>query len=191
MFLLPAAAFGEDPPDGDTKQNTQALWEMRLAAFGRYGAAYPASEDDQANLIPLPLPVYRGRFLRLGDDTENPIRGRIFRADRIKLDLDFDLNFPVDSEDIDARTGMPDLDLLLEAGPELELEFARAPLNGGFFSRPATSSRRVVRRTQPGLPWPGFQPGTEVPQKIPESPRAGQSHPRTNLRHTALYELLL
>ena len=100
------------------------LWELRLAAFGRYGASYPAAEDSQTNVVPLPVPIYRGRFLRLFEDQEKPFRGRVFRRDRIKLDLDLDIKFPVDSEDVDARTEMPDLDLLLEAGPELEFEFA-------------------------------------------------------------------
>ncbi len=44
------------------------------------------------------------------------------------------MEFPVDSDDIDARTGMPDLDLLLEAGPELEMEFASpAVFDGRWF----------------------------------------------------------
>ena len=79
----------------------------------------------QVNVVPLPIPIYRGRFLRLFEDSENPIRGRVFERDRIKLDLDFDLTFPADSDDIDVRTGMPDLDLLLQAGPELDFQFVR------------------------------------------------------------------
>ena len=136
-----AGAFAAEAPENPDEE---ALWEWRLAAFGRYGTAYPASEDTQLNIVPLPFPVYRGRFLRLGEDSENPIRGRIFRTDRIKLDFAFDLNFPVDSDDVDARTDMPDLDLLLEVGPELEWEFLRpAPWNGkwyfGLQLRPAVS----------------------------------------------------
>ena len=139
ITAIPFAVAAEtDDPDADP------LWEMRLAAFGRYGPSYPASEDKQFNIIPLPLPIYRGKFLRLGDETDSPIRGRVFRRDKIKLDLAFDLNFPVDSDDVDAREGMPDLDLLLEAGPELELEFASQAFFDGrwFFSvemRPAFS----------------------------------------------------
>jgi hypothetical protein len=106
---------------------------MNLAAFARYGPAYPASEDSQINIIPLPFPIYRGRFLRVGDDTDKPVTTRIFRRDRIKLDIDFGLNFPVDSDDVDARTGMPDLDLLAEAGPELEFQFAKGPRVGNAF----------------------------------------------------------
>ncbi|MCZ6667866.1 MAG: MipA/OmpV family protein, partial [Gammaproteobacteria bacterium] len=77
---------------------------------------------------------YRGKYLRLGDDRENPVTGRLFRRDRIKLDFSFGMEFPVDSDDIVARTGMPDLDLLLEAGPELEMEFASpAVFDGRWF----------------------------------------------------------
>jgi outer membrane protein len=111
----------------------ESLWEMNLAAFGRYGPAYPASKENQVNIVPLPYPKYRGRILRLGDDTDKPVRTRIFRRDNIKVDIDFGLNFPVDSDDIDARTGMPDLDLLAEAGPELGFEFLQGPKKGGVF----------------------------------------------------------
>jgi len=117
-----------------TPDETEApLWEVRFAGFSRLGPSYPGSEENQLNVVPLPLPIYRGKFLRIGDDSENPIRGRLFRRDRIKLDFAFDLNFPVDSEDIDARTNMPNLDLLLEIGPELELQFTKEPKFGGYW----------------------------------------------------------
>lgn len=102
---------------------TGALWELNLAAFGRHGPSYPASTDTQTDVVPLPFPVYRGRFLRLGEDTDSPLRGRVIRTDRVRLDIDFDLNFGADSDEIDARTGMPDLDLLVQLGPELEMQF--------------------------------------------------------------------
>jgi outer membrane protein len=134
-------ALGDETTEAESED---PLWEMRLAAFGRYGASYPASEDSQFNLVPLPYPVYRGKFFRLGEDSENPIRGRMFRRERVKLDFAFDLNFSVDSDDVDARTAMPDLDLLLEVGPELEIEFATpAAFNAKWFLglqlRPAVS----------------------------------------------------
>jgi outer membrane scaffolding protein for murein synthesis (MipA/OmpV family) len=122
-FILPAIANAED----------ESLWEIRFAAFGRYGEAYPASKESQVNVIPLPFPIYRGKILRIGDDTEKPVRTRLFRWDKVKLDIDFGLNFPVDSDDIDARTGMPDLNLLAEAGPELEIEFTDNFLGGELF----------------------------------------------------------
>jgi len=141
-LVIPIAVADEAKNTED--EETEPLWEWRLAAFSHYGPYYPASEDYQFNFIPVPYPIYRGKFLRLGDDREKPITGRIFRRDRIKLDFSFGLNFSGDSDDIDARVGMPDLDLLLEAGPELELEFARRAIFEGrwFLSlelRPAFS----------------------------------------------------
>lgn len=119
------------------------LWELGLAAYGRYGPAYPASEDSQLDILPLPYPIYRGKILRMGDDTDKPVRTHLFRRDRVKLDLNFGINFSADSDDIDARAGMPDLDMLLEMGPELEFQFAPEPFGGKMFlalqARGATS----------------------------------------------------
>ena len=145
IFLSPALPAEDQPtPDLQTNQSTsdnqpaaepelqeESLWEMRLAAFARYGSAHPASEESQFNFIPLPFPVYRGRFLRLGSDAEQPIQGRIFQRDRIRLGVDVDLHFGSESDDIDARTGMPNLDFMLEAGPELELQVSDGDLAGG------------------------------------------------------------
>jgi outer membrane protein len=130
--ITASSAFAASETD-DGEEEQQPLWEMNLAAFARYGPAYPASEESQVNIIPLPFPIYRGRFLRVGDDTDKPVTTRIFRRDRVKLDIDFGLNFPVDSDDIDARTNMPDLDLLAEAGPELEFQFVKGPKLGNAY----------------------------------------------------------
>lgn len=143
----PADDSGEPTVDEASNETadgeTEPLWEWRLAVFTRYGESYPASEDSQFNIIPFPLPVFRGKILRIGEDSQSPIRGRLFRANRIKLDFAFDLNFPVDSGDVDARTDMPDLDFLVELGPELEIEFARNRAGGDWFIslqlRPAVS----------------------------------------------------
>ncbi|MFQ5634317.1 MAG: MipA/OmpV family protein [Gammaproteobacteria bacterium] len=125
LLLASGQTTARDLPTGDGGSDGKPLWEWHGAVFGRYGSSYPASEEMQVNLVPLPIPIYRGRFLRLFEDGENPIRGRIFESDRIKLDLDLDLTFPSDSDSIAARVGMPDLDLLVQAGPEIDMQFVR------------------------------------------------------------------
>jgi len=129
ILLTPIIAGADD----NLAEEQEPLWEMNLAGFARYGPSYPASEETQVNIVPLPFPIYRGKFLRVGDETDRPVTTRLFRRDRIKLDIDFGLNFPADSDEIDARTGMPDLDLLAEAGPELELQFVDGPKLGDVF----------------------------------------------------------
>lgn len=121
LIAVPDAAA--DTIADAASEGDKPLWEVSLAGFSRYGPAYPASDDYQTNIVPLPFPIYRGRFLRVGEDADKPVTTRIFKRDRIKLDLDFGLNLPVDSDEIMVRTGMPDLDLLLEVGPELEFQF--------------------------------------------------------------------
>jgi hypothetical protein len=69
----------------------------------------------------------------MGDDTDKPVRTHLLRRDRIKLDLNFGANFSASSDDIDARSGMPNLDLLLEMGPELEFQFEPEPFGGKMF----------------------------------------------------------
>ncbi len=160
-LLLPAltraAATPPDEPADDP------LWEVRLAGFGSYGQAYPAAEDSQLNVVPLPFPIYRGKFLRVGDDTEKPVRTRIFRRDRIKLDIDFGLNFPVDSDEVDVRNGMPDLDLLAEAGPELEVQFTNQLLGGDLFL--ALQARGAVSLDGLDPSWRGMVFSTEFKHK--------------------------
>ena len=157
-MVLPTTSAADDD-SGDP------LWEIRLGGFGRYGEAYPGATELQTNIVPLPFPIYRGKFLRLGDRTEKPVRTRLLRWDRVKLDIDFGLNFPVDSDDIAARRNMPDLDLLAEVGPELEFEF-RQPVLGGDM-RLALQSRAAVSWDGLSPDWRGLIFSTELKHKRP------------------------
>ncbi len=112
---------------------TEPLWELHAVGVMRYGASYPGSSESQFNFVPLPFPRYRGKFLRLGESTQSPLRGRVFRRDRIKLDLDFDIHFGADSKDIAVRNGMPDLNFMLEGGPRLSLQFVNRPAGWNWF----------------------------------------------------------
>jgi outer membrane scaffolding protein for murein synthesis (MipA/OmpV family) len=150
-FLAPAlTAVLLSSPVAAAETATGALWELNLAAFGRSGPSYPASEETQFDLIPLPIPVYRGKVLRLFETNEKPIRGQIFRRERVRLDIDFDLIFGSDSEDIEARRGMPDLDLLLEFGPQLEWQY----VEGGWLD----TNAYLALQLRGAWSWDGLDP---------------------------------
>ena len=145
-------------------RDDEPLWEVALGGYGRYGPAYPASDDYIVNIIPLPFPIYRGRYLRVGDERDKPVRTRIFRRDRIKLDLDFGLNLPASSDDVDAREGLDDLDLLFEVGPELQLQFEEN-LPGDFFLALQTRGAWSFGSLNPD--WRGIIVGTEFKYEVP------------------------
>jgi len=107
------------------------LWEFRFAAFGRYAPIYPGAADHNLTVLPLPYPVYRGSWLRFGEDFDAFAEGRIVRRPRVRVDINFNVNFGEDSEDIAMREGMPDLDLMLEVGPELEISLNNRPATEG------------------------------------------------------------
>jgi len=66
--------------------------------------------------------VYRGDFLRI--DREG-MRARLFDTDRVELNVSLNGAIPVNSDDSDARSGMPDLDPTFEIGPSLNVVLAR------------------------------------------------------------------
>ena len=96
------------------------LWELSLGATGLYGPDYPASDEYRLNGIAAPLLIYRGDILQLGGRDI----ARIIAAERgrFRLDLSLDGSFRAESDDNDARAGMPDLDYLGEVGPRLVVD---------------------------------------------------------------------
>lgn len=74
------------------------------------------AEQNHNILAPTPYLIYRGDRLRLDRSGL-----RTFLVDEERFDFNISANFslPVDSDDNRARSGMPDLDLLLEVGPTL------------------------------------------------------------------------
>ncbi len=123
IFLITARGVAAPPPVAEELP----LWEFRFAAFGRYSPVYPGAADHNLTLLPLPYPVYRGSRLHFGDDLDEIAEGRVLTRSRVDLDINFNVNFGADSEDISVRQGMPDLDLLLEIGPELEFKLNNRP----------------------------------------------------------------
>ncbi len=112
LFSAPAAA--EEKP----------LFELGLVGGGGYFPDYPAADESHFDGLALPYVVYRGDFLRVGD--KGIVRGRFIRTRDLELDVSVSGSFPADSDDNEARRGMPDLDYLVQIGPRLQWTMARA-----------------------------------------------------------------
>jgi len=134
VALLALAIFPDPTNAQSNGHDAEPLWEFRFAAFGRYAPAYPGASKQDLTLLPLPYPVYRGSRLRFGEDFDSFAEGRIVRSPRVRLNVNFNVNFGEDSNDLAVRAGMPDLDHMLEIGPELEINLNdRDPIDGALF----------------------------------------------------------
>jgi outer membrane scaffolding protein for murein synthesis (MipA/OmpV family) len=95
------------------------LWEAGLGAAALSFPDYRGSNERQLWLLPFPYLVYRGEYLQAD---ERRMRGVFFKTRRAELEMSFNGSVPVDSDDNDARRGMPDLDGTLEIGPALNVK---------------------------------------------------------------------
>ena len=107
------------------------VWEVGIGATAISFNDYVGSDERTVVIAPVPFINYHGKVLTI--DRES-IRSEFFGTDKLRLDLSLSGSIPVDSDDNQARKGMPDLDTVLELGPSLEYEFYRDPINNGSLS---------------------------------------------------------
>ena len=94
------------------------LWEVGVGVAALSFPDYRGSNERQSWVLPYPYLVYRGEFLQAD---ERRTRGLFFKTDQLELDVSVNGSVPVDSNENDARRGMPDLDATLEIGPALNV----------------------------------------------------------------------
>ena len=99
------------------------LWEAGAGAAVVSLPDYRGSDQGRVWVLPFPYLVYRGEFLKAD---ERRVRGLFFKTERAELDVSVNAQPPVDSSRSDARSGMPDLDPVLEIGPSLNLSLHRS-----------------------------------------------------------------
>jgi outer membrane protein len=105
------------------EDDMRPVWEVGVLAAAFNSSEYPAADRKQINIIPAPYFIYRGETLRIGD-------GSIARAVAIdkswyELDLSLAGSFNANSENNEAREGMPDLDFIFELGPQLKIRLSK------------------------------------------------------------------
>jgi len=93
------------------------LWELGIGVAAYHQPNYPGSDVRSTTAFPFPYIIYRGDFLRI----DRGLQGILFEDDRLKVDLSAGATSLVESDESDARHGMPDLDPTFEVGPAVSL----------------------------------------------------------------------
>jgi outer membrane protein len=122
-LLFSATAFAQALPSIDdipAQVPDRPKWEVGIGALAFITPNYPASDDYRTLAFPAPYFVYRGRVLQ-ADDEGSRLRHRF--TPNIELGFSGGGALSSNSNDSGARRGMPDLDYLVEAGPNLRLSF--------------------------------------------------------------------
>lgn len=137
-FAAPQAADIEESPNRDLTgfedpDEKQPLWEAGLGGGMIESPNYPASAERNLVSLVLPYVIYRGDIFRLGG--QGGARAVFLENENLELDLSFGGAFAADSDDDTAREGMPELDYLVEVGPQLIYKIRDFSFNGGGNSR--------------------------------------------------------
>lgn len=104
-------------PDGAP---VKPLWELCVVGGGTYSPDYPAADKNSLRGLALPYVIYRGDRLRLGSDSI--AKGIFVDNDYTELNVSLAASFNANSNNNNARQGMPDLDYLFEVGPQLKIK---------------------------------------------------------------------
>lgn len=106
---------------------SQPLWEIGAFGVGVSQQAYPGSDQQVQRGLALPFLVYRGRFLRADRETAGL---RAVKTPQFELDIGVAGSFGSNSDEIDARRGMPKLGTLVEFGPRVKWNLGEGPGGG-------------------------------------------------------------
>lgn len=98
------------------------LWELGAGVTTLAFPDYRGSDQTRTYVLPIPYAVYRGEFFKADRDG---LRGILFDQENIKVHASVGASFPVDSNDNDARQGMPDLKPTIELGPAVDITLWR------------------------------------------------------------------
>ena len=105
------------PAAAETNGEGLPLWEIGIGAAAYHQPNYPGSDVRSTTGFPFPCVIYRGDWFRI----DRSLQGILYETQKIKLDFSAGGTSVVDSDESDAREGMPDLDPTFEVGPALSL----------------------------------------------------------------------
>ena len=105
------------------------LWEVGAGVAAFSFPAYRGSDETNNFLMPVPLFSYHGDFFKAH---RHGIRASFFDSDKLDLTFSMALSPPTASDDIKARSGMPDLEATFEIGPQMDITFWRSANRARF-----------------------------------------------------------
>lgn len=117
LVAISAILFSTVYADSKTEVDTLPRWELGAGLSYFNYPHYPGSDQRDNLIVPFPYIVYRGDNFEVDGGA---IRGFLLESERLSLDISLSGSLRVQSEDNDARAGMPDLDYTVEIGPSLE-----------------------------------------------------------------------
>ncbi len=146
---LPLRAQTLPAEDRAVERATLPKWEGGVMFAGLMLPQYPAAEDYRYLAVPVPYFVYRGDVLR-AEDGSSRVRQKL--AEHVEIDVSGGGALSSNGNS-DAREGMPDLDYLVELGPNLKLNFdGPRPQSKVLINLPL----RAVISVGSGVDWQGF-----------------------------------
>lgn len=101
----------------DEVESKLPLWELGIGGAAYYAPNYPGSDVRSTTAFPFPYVIYRGERFRI----DRSIQGILYETQRLKVDFSAGGTSLVESDESDARRGMPDLDPTFEVGPAASL----------------------------------------------------------------------
>ena len=93
------------------------LWEVGLGVGSVLFSDYPGAATSHGYVLPVPYFRYRGQFLRSDDEG---MRGVLLDRPEVTFKVSLGASVPVKSKSDAARSGMPNLDGTIEAGPSMD-----------------------------------------------------------------------
>jgi outer membrane protein len=118
-----AACLCLGPAVTAAEADDKPLWELGAGVTALAFPDYRGSDQTRTYVLPIPYVVYRGEFFKADRDG---VRGVLVDRENVKIHASLGASFPVDSNDNDARQGMPDLKPTVELGPAVDVTLWQA-----------------------------------------------------------------
>jgi len=130
LMLSPVKVLADEVANNDV---ALPLWELGVGLGVIHQPYYTGTKQTRQIAFPTIVPTYRGKVFKSDD---KGMRAQLFKSDRIKLDLSADLNLSIDSDDVDLRAGMDDIENIVQFGPSFEMLLNKTPNSRLFLNVP-------------------------------------------------------